>query len=1053
MQGTPGRPRRARVSLGSEPVRIAVALTVALLVSLAAWSLRPMSLVAPIDVVGYPSFANFNFHPIIWGWRILIWVFPFTAAVSYLLVRRFGSTRSSPAETVGRAPEGASRDERRDDPSPDASGLARAVAMLAVPASLVSFAISTLTVDPGGTFTLGGVLAGAAYLVVVVVVTGVAWLVSRRVGAGATTDRALTVTCMWLGVVVGPGVLFVVSQRSVVVTSSGREESWAWLPWWLAAAAVVAGLVTVGRSLRRGQDVVVLERHVRTLLLGAVTTFVVYAQLPGAIGRVEGFDDSQSAVGATLLAHGEMPWRDFIFIHGLYEDALRTTAGFAMFEHTLWGAIAFRYIVLGPLSFVLLYLLAVWASPRSSVLPFGVILLAATNLPLSERWVGIVVGYLLLGEVIRRRSWRWTVLLTSYLFIEAVLVPEASFQVLATAVVLVLSEVSRRRPGTRWRQAFPTVVTFVATGAVWVVLLALVLAATGALRDFVDYFRYFGPGHFESGTLPLELTSQQFDWVVITIIGAAIVAAWFALFQRWARGREFTHLHWVLLACTITSAMYGEKALGRFDTGHTIQTLTVVMPLLVVGTSMLVGQVDWRLRATGHVRRALRQSVACITLVALVVLFPGALAAAEHTPSRTHVSVDGARAPKIGYIEPSQLDLSLLPKIRRVLDAFAGPDGTVFDFTNSPGYFYYLLGRVPATPFVHISMAVTPLAQKALIDELATSRPPLVVFDNTTFGLASWDGPQAEVRHYDVAQYLLDHWTPVLDADGILYMARNDLVDEVTPVPEGLGVPVTGRDLYFFPPDCDWGYSANYVDSQPTGKGLELPVTSEPGFRTQMVGWAYDTVADQPVDQVLIVSGDRVVGHVVTGGSRPDLPPVLGLAGTATSGFSGALVFTGDHSQGVTLYAVAADGKAYVITPPAGYVKPAVLRDGSSRIAVGKPGRLMGWADSLDGGPTSVSRVDLPAGTDLADYQLATVEADGDIGFSQMTLTDRAEATGGAYGDNRRVLFTSLPSAGDDLSVRVGSCLQWHGFEGRTLYLTQDKGRPIQRVVLSGVAD
>ncbi len=79
----------------------------------------------------------------------------------------------------------------------------------------------------------------------------------------------------------------------------------------------------------------------RTLLLGSVATFVVVTSLPGhALGRVEGFDDSQSVVGADLLARGYLPWRDFMFIHGVFEDALRSTLGFEMFEPTLWGAAA-----------------------------------------------------------------------------------------------------------------------------------------------------------------------------------------------------------------------------------------------------------------------------------------------------------------------------------------------------------------------------------------------------------------------------------------------------------------------------------------------------------------------------------------------------------------------------------------------------------------------------------------------------------------------------------------------------------------------------------------
>jgi hypothetical protein len=1027
-----------------ELLRVVFALLVALVVGALAWSLRPDSLSAPIDVVGYPSFANFNYHPIVWGWRILIWLAPTAGIAAYLAARRFGPLRSLPgsAEPVADSPAGLTVDR-------DASPTSALAAALVVPALLVCFAVSSLTVRPLGSVTLTGMVAGVVYPAILLATAAV---LGRRSPGYDGPGEAVAIVAAWSGVVLGPAVMFVVSQRTLVVTPSGRDTSWSWLPWWLAALGVALGLVLVARGAGRGTSALVLERRVRTLLLGAVAAFVVHAALPWPYDRVEGYDDSQSVVGALLLTRGEVPWRDFMFIHGLFEDGLRSWMGFHVFEPTMWGATAFRYIVLGPLAFTLLYLFAVWATPRSSVLPVGVVLVSATGLPLADRWIGIALGFLLLGEVVRRRSRWWTVLLAVYLFVDAVLVPEVSFQVMATIVVLVLSDLTSRPTGARRWRAVPTVVTFAVTGAILTVLFFALLAALGALTPFVDYARYFGPGHFDSGTLPLGLTSRPFDWWVMIVIAVGVLAAWIGLLSRWLRRRDLTHLHWCLLACAITAAAYAEKALGRFDSGHTIQTLTATLPLLVVGLALLTTGVDRRIRMSAAVRASWTQPVTCLCVLSLLLVFPGAGRAALHTPSLTQVNVDGQRVARVGYVEPDAVSVSMLARIRQVLDTYAGQDGTVFDFTNSLGYFYFLLGREPATPFVHVSIAVTPLAQQAVIDELKKSRPPVVIFDNTTFGLASWDGPRAEVRHYEIAQYLLDHWTPVLAADGVLYLARNDLVGDEAP-PPGLGIPESGRELFFYPPDCDWGYSANYVDSPPTGEEVDLPVRHEDGFRTQMTGWAYDVKTDTPVDEVLVVSGSRIVGRVATGGSRPDLPTALGLPGSATAGFTGALSFTGDHSEGVVLYAVVGNGRAYVISPPAGYLPPPSLDDEGRSIRVGKPGRYVGWADNLNGGPADVATIDLPPGTDLRDYRLATFEADGDLGNSQMTLSDRLDAAGGSGGDNRRVLFTSLPSAGDDLSVRVGACLQWHGFEGRRLYLTQAGGRQVDRVVLSGVKD
>ena len=58
-----------------------MSLLVSLCCGLLVWSLRPKELGYPIDVIGYPTFHNFNYHPIFWAWRILVWQVPIVALV------------------------------------------------------------------------------------------------------------------------------------------------------------------------------------------------------------------------------------------------------------------------------------------------------------------------------------------------------------------------------------------------------------------------------------------------------------------------------------------------------------------------------------------------------------------------------------------------------------------------------------------------------------------------------------------------------------------------------------------------------------------------------------------------------------------------------------------------------------------------------------------------------------------------------------------------------------------------------------------------------------
>jgi hypothetical protein len=103
-------------------------------------------------------------------------------------------------------------------------------------------------------------------------------------------------------------------------------------------------------------------------------------------------------------------------------------------------------------------------------------------------------------------------------------------------------------------------------------------------------------------------------------------------------------------------------------------------------------------------------------------------------------------------------------------------------------------------------------------------------------------------------------------------------------------------------------------------------------------------------------------------------------------------------------------------------------------------------------GSRALGLVDVPADVDLRDYQLATFEAAGTIGDTAFTLVDQLGVRD-AYGVNHNIRVGVLERAGADIAVRVGSCLQWHGFSGSQLVVIQEGGAPITRVVLTGVVE
>ena len=805
---------------------------------------------------------------------------------------------------------------------------------VAVPGLLAMLAVSSRSADAHGHLSLSGVAAG---LLVVVGTVLVARVARRRAAAGARTEPTAVLARVNTAVtsVVAVGSVWLFADSARVVAPGGASASWGYVPAWLALAVLVGLLV--GSFLRgRTRDPATVERNVLTYVGGGALVFLMTSHLAPGVHHFVGFDDGQGLVGADLLGRGLFPWRDFLLVHGLFDDALRPAAGFELFGHTVWGAQTATLALWAPACWIGLYLLAGWAARgRITVL----VALALPLLALADawqdqtfsfvRWVGTPLVLLALAAALGdRRPVRRTVLLTTILFADAILVPEASFLVLAVAVVLVLSDVTRRSPEDRWLPRLRRTGTFLATGAVLTLAWAVFLLAHGALGDFVSYFVVFVPDHNATGAV--EVTHVRAGFPLFVLLGVWVFTTLLLLGHRLLSGRTLSVRSWVLAAATLFAGLYGEKALGRFDQQHIFESFFGGLPMMIVGAALGLSWLDDRLTAALGARQdpgsgppVVLRPVSGILALLMVLVSVGSVLDA---PAHNKVALASMRSdPFLGYDAAAGHARRTAADLGRALTAL-DPDGPVFDFSNSPGYVHFLLQRRPATRFTNVALALTPPAQRLLLDELRDRPPAVVVFDSGSLGASRWDHISNDVRTYAVAQYLLDGWTPVRSVAGFLLMVRDDLVgrSESSRLPSADQL----RALYTSTPACAWGYSANYLSSTATGRRLVLPLSP---------------VGTEGVDRV------------------------------------------------------------------------------------------------------SVARI--PPGVDLADYALAGLEAGARIGHAHVILSDQPGRTDRRHEIRLRV----LPFSGSRIDVRVGSCLQWHGYAGHRLYVTQTHGRPVTRLVLSGV--
>ncbi len=961
-------------------VRLVLSLLVAALAGAVVLATRDDELTPPVDVVGFPSHQDFSFAAMFTAYRLAVFIVPLVTVVSYAVLARWGPWAGTPV--------GPASDERALRLWPAVPSRAAAVG-LCLPVVLVSVLAVSSSRSGRDRVSVVDLVVGVVVLVVLVIQPSV-W---ARVAAAAVAP-VLAVT--WFA-------------RHTSVEGDGFSRTYAWIPWWLAAAALVVVALSVTRSTRLGTSPeTLLRRLVAAWVLPALVGLGT-AAMPLVPARFEGFDDAQSVTGAALMQHGLLPWRDVMLIHGPFEDGLRSLVGWALFEHTLWGSNLASTAVWGPLFWIGLYtagaLLVRGSLPACAGLAVALLGLGHVLVP-SYRWVamGFVVSLLVLA--LRSPARRWTALLTGALFVQAVLVPESALVVVAVLATLLLAALrGPAEPGVgRWRR----LVTFLVSGAVLTAGLVLLLWRYDALDGFVTYFLVFGPGHAATGAIPFFAATVPYRLTFLFVV-VVLTASLVRLGTRTVDRRSLSVVELVLVCCALCGALYGEKAIARFDDPHVLQVLSVVGPL-VVG-----------LLAVALARP--RVTPVAIGGVVLVLLAPWALAALVEAPGANKVvDPEATWVERIG-VQDGAVDEELVADLGGALDALTEPGERVFDFSNSPGYVNYLLGLEPATTYYQVSMAVAEHAQEQLVDQLDEARPSVVVLDASSIGLNDWDGVPNPVRHYLVAEHVLDGWSPAATVDGVLLLLRDDLAGRASAVQTlpGVTAPAPLRS-------CDWGSSPVFLPREETSDPVLESLDAVDGLQVTVRGMAEDPEGLAVTDILLAQDGEVVDSWPTTIVWPPAREP-----GTGTSvepgGFDRTTLVA--RRGGLAVFAQLADGSVHPLDGETG-TRPTLEDLDGSRLTVEES--TAGSVSDLTVRRTTLARVAVPAGG-LTAYDALELRSDAALGTADVVLLgERAAPT------RDWISVRSLPVAGDRLQVRVGSCLQWHEWSGSYVYLWSPDG-------------
>jgi len=467
------------------------------------------------------------------------------------------------------------------------------------------------------------------------------------------------------------------------------------------------------------------------------------------------------------------------------------------------------------------------------------------------------------------------------------------------------------------------------------------------------------------------------------------------------------------------------KFLGRPYDSHITQQGAATSLLAIYVTSRLgIGAWD----AAGRVVRGgwvlVRDAALAVALllVALVVV-DSPRNAVDALPARIRpAAAADVSVPRLGYSLDPAGDPYLLTDVGTLLDSAGLGVHDVFDFSNNPAVFYYLLPYESPTRFLHISMAIPDESQAMVIDELAQTSPAVVVFDSSDgVGLPTWDDVANQVRHDDVSAWVLDHYQPWVSSHGYTFLQRNDLELRV---PSANG-PEPGRefrtgDLLVSTRDCAWGMAPSYLDWElPPGPGLPLSGDTIESVVT-ITGWVVASPdAAQPTRVTVVAANGTEIGSATPTVARPDVVAARA-TGDLTSGF-GLTVGLAEGEDPQQLRLAITDSKGGTT----------VTEELATRSATvdGLTYHVEGLDIATSVGPP-VRRVQIQQGpqsrTDwlVLDSGASTPE----VGAYQMS--------GSAWPNAGQLIsFETNESSPTVQGIRLDSCAQWHGFE-RTVYVS-----------------
>ena len=670
-----------------------------------------------------------------------------------------------------------------------------------------------------------------------------------------------------------PVALYVISKNTGWNEESGQLTRLVWFPKQILIIAELALFYFIFRMWQQNASIYYAQNQAISYVIIPALIFLITAFVHGTFTFGDDFHTGEHLVPLALSLKGELPWRDFLFVHGVWQDFLKSFLGTKLWGPSLRAGLESSGLLFNPSYWILLYLLILKVFKDSFL----------------KALIGLVIGYALVADPFRFPLYSvvlfclyqafvsskkiWFGLFSLCAVVQIFISPEFGLIAFGLGCAIITNDILEFRDDVRKFQR--TLVCALTCSAVVTVIL-LTFNYFDLLDGFLVSIVHFSRSHLDVGGVPIQAVDNLVWVATVPILFIACVA--YLMLSRMQLKQRFTPLIYLLFGLAIGVAIYFIKFIGRPD-GHIYHVVAVAVPGIALLTVYFLGigikQTSRRFPIV--MRRIIYLSILLVlmrygipgfTSTNWIVMVESNLVNLKSRLKAPSAAVGGGvRFP--GIAAPNT---NTLRKAKELQDYFINrlqPEDTVFDFSDSPTLFYTLLQLKPASRFIHVSMAIRTETQQLLIADLKRNQPKYVIYQSVG-GLNGWDGIANDVRHNLVAAYIHRHYVFDQYVGTSLIFRRADIAghDSVVNAPN--------QDMAYPPglAECGLGYIPNLFI--PPAQVKFFPAALGVNNRTlEINGWVAKINTDI-LPEIQILQNGLIIKKFTPNSVRPDIDKAYG---------------------------------------------------------------------------------------------------------------------------------------------------------------------------------